>query len=193
MGKILNEVNGLLSAANSTIDSYMAAAKSFLCLPSIISSFLSPSLYIKGIAGLITNIKNGILSAVTGIINEKVGQIAGIISQQIGKITSIFNDIAGSLQSINQFINSLWSTANGIVDALKSQQNCANAGADLFSCLTKVVANKLTNKVVSTIDSKLSQVTNDIVNDIAIAGGPIDSFVNRQSDMVAKVRKQIQL
>lgn len=183
---LLSKIGTNVNVAASTLDNVTQISKSILCLPSLLRDMLSPSLYIKGITSVVTDVISVLEKAITGIIQQQIDKVSGVINNAFQVVDSLKSVVS----EVTNTINSVYNVAVNTINNIKSQPNCANANANIFNCIVKTVNNKITNKVAATMYNKIDQLTSDIS---ANTSNILDNIAQKELKLANKIRLQTKL
>ena len=199
MANIINNIKGVVNAANNSADQLTTLAKGVLCLPSILKgSVTSSSSIIKGILAGASQSITALTSTVTSLI---VNTIQNQVSSLTGAAVSVVNTIQGAIASVAAtyeigkiFVNGLKARVADIKSFISDKDNCNFAAATLTSCIINQSLNSVTSKAIIDISkgtSSVAGITSNITKNITSSTGVSNNVINKQAAQIDRASKII--
>lgn len=189
---LYSKISNTAKKATNLLDNMTSLSGGVLCLPSLLKDLLSPSFYLKSIQSVFDLIKGSLFNIIRGLVNSQIAKITGIITSVSNLIRNTLALITSEVNQVVNTVNELYNSAYNLINTLKSKPNCANASANIFNCLNKVVSNKLTNNVVAKMYDKADQLSESILSTVE-TDKIITNIANKELEFADKIKSQTRL
>jgi len=161
INKISRKLNSRLGSVSNKIGRLLNIGKGILCLPTMVSGFIS------GIPSMIGNITSGVNNAINNQIAGAKGlasKMAGdAIRNALGRFNGIVSAISGAVGSVLGFVNDVKSQVDDILNFIPSKENCNFSGAAIDNCTVQQTLNGISKKDLRNAAAGLVSV-NSLVN-----------------------------
>lgn len=189
----IQKVAGDFLAARSQIDKIVAAAKSLVCLPSILFTFAHPKNLLKGIGMIAAAVGNSVANTILDTIQDRVDDLLDTAFFPLKLLQRYVELLQNTVSNLEKILKNLDKKSKNLNDFLKNTQNCAVQAANFMNCIATAIANKITKKVLPKINNQFDKLQRDIAAETYRAGGLMEKHAGRQIRAAEKLTKQLEI
>lgn len=175
------------------IDKLAHQAHGLLCMAVILGQFLSPANLLAALAQIAVGAANMILDAVGGLIQSRINGLLGLALLPLQMLMNYADRLRYALNGIASTFAGLETKADNLLNYIFNTQDCANQAADLMNCISKLIARKVTNKILPKIDSVFGKLQKEIAGEVFKTGGLLEQRVGRRVRSVERLNAQLSI
>lgn len=184
---MLPKVGSFLNNATSTFDQITKVARGVMCIPALLGKLFSGG-GLKSIPGAVLGAAANIVGTV---IQNEVALIGNLLAQTLRQK---YRDLKGLINTFKSVFNTAGNLKNKTQDTLsyvKNTDNCANAAAELVSCVLISATNL--QKVLKKPAQQLQNFNNKLYDEVGKQSGVLNRYANKNLQFLDKAKMQMNL
>lgn len=189
----ISKLAGGFVGAVGKFDKIAHQAHGLLCLATTLGSFLSPAGLLAALTSIATSAAGMILDAVGGMIQSRVNNLLGMVLGPLKMLQNYANRLANLKISFGSMFGGIESQAENALNFIFNTQDCANQAAQMMNCISKLVAKKVTNKVLPKIDSVFGKLQAEVAKEVYKTGGLLEQQVGRRVRTAERLTAQLSI
>jgi hypothetical protein len=189
----ISKLAGGYIGAVGKFDKIAQQAHGLLCLATTLGSFLSPAGLLSALTSIATSAAGMILDAVGGMIQSRVNSLLKSVFGPLKMLQNYINRIASLRFGFSAMFGGIDSQAQNALSFIFNTQDCANQAAQMMNCISKVIAKKVTNKVLPKIDSVFGKLQSEVAQEVYKAGGLLEQQVGRRVRTAERLTAQLSI
>lgn len=189
----ISKLAGGYVGAIGKFDKIAQKAHGLLCLATTLGSFLSPAGLLASLTSIAANAAGMIIDAVGGMIQSRVNSMLGMLMGPLKMLQNYANRLANLKISFGSMFGGLDSHVNNTLSYIFNTQDCANQAAQMMNCISKVIAKKVTNKVLPKIDKVFGKLQAEVAQEVYKTGGLLEQQVGRRVRAAERLTAQLSI
>lgn len=189
----ISKLAGGFVGAVGKFDKIAHKAHGLLCMAATLGSFLSPAGLLASLTSMAANAAGMILDAVGGMIQAQINSMLGLVLGPLRMLQNYANRLASLKLEVSVMFVGLESLAENTLNFIFNTQDCANQSAQMMNCMSKLVAKKVTNKVLPKIDSVFGKLQSEIAQEMYKVGGMLEQQVGRRVRTAERLTAQLSI
>lgn len=174
------------------LDRIVKLSQGLMCLGMTAASLLAnPANLFKAAGFIAATAGNLIANAVAGQLSKRVGDLTRVISTPLKLISSYLKSLENILGDLESIYKKIKNKKGDLVNFIFQTQNCAVQAGNFLNCISAVIAQKVTKKVLLKIDTEFDKVQKEISASVYTAGGILEQSAGRQIRQVERLTKQL--
>jgi len=175
------------------IDKLARAAHGLVCLASTLSAFLNPANLLAGLAAIAVGAASMVADMVGGLIKARVNQLLGTALLPLMMLQGYIARLQALTLQLGQLFVGIENRAENLLNYIFNTQDCASQAAQLMNCITKLIAKKITNKILPKIDSVFGKLQAEVSQEVFKTGGILEQQVGRRIRTAEKITAQLSI
>lgn len=189
----ISKLAGGFVGAIGKFDNIAKKAHGLLCMATTLGSFTSPASLLSSLTSIAAGAAGMIMDAVGGMIQSRVNSLLGMISGPFKMLQNYANRLASLKLSVSTMFTGVDGQAENALNYIFNTQDCANQAAQMMNCISKLVAKKVTNKVLPKMNSVFGKLQSEIAQEVYKAGGMLEQQVGRRVRTAERLTAQLSI
>lgn len=175
------------------IDMLARAAHGLVCLASTLSTFLNPANLLASLAAIAVGAASLVADMVGGLIKARINQLLGTALLPLMMLQGYIARLQALTLQLGKLFLGLENRAENLLNYIFNTQDCASQAAQLMNCITKLIAKKITNKILPKIDSVFGKLQAEVSQEVFKVGGIMEQQVGRRIRTAEKITAQLSI
>lgn len=159
-----------------------------ICIPSMLSSFITNKRTFKGVVSSVTSAATSLVSTV---VQNQIATTGNIVSQAARKQAQLIRDLFSINADVLSFLRVQNSKLSETIQYVKQQENCAYSASNLLSCVL-ISATNIQQKLRRP-KNEVEKFNSELTNTLTAPAGIVDGYAAKQLSSIDKVKKSIML
>lgn len=187
------KIAGGYVSAIGKVDKIARAAHGLVCLATTLGAFTNPAALLLALTSIAANAANMILGAVGGMIQARINGLLGMVLAPLMMLQNYINRIAALTNTFSSLYIGIEVRASSLLNYIFDTQDCANQAAQMMNCISKVIANKVTQKVLPKINSVFGKLEAEVAEQVFKTGGILEQQVGRRVRTAERLTAQLSI
>lgn len=175
------------------IDKLARAAHGLVCLANVLGAFTNPASLMALIGTIALNAASMIGSIIGDMIGKRVKNLLGMSLLPVALLQSYIARLLAAISSLERTFIGVDNKAGNLLDYIFNTQDCAAQVARLMNCMSKLIAKKVTNKILPKIDNVFAKLEREVADEVFKTGGLLEQQVGRRVRTVEKLASQLSI